>query len=157
MNRGKSSIEDLNEVALSKGLRRILIVGTRAGNPSFLLFYSVNPLAPSPLVQVILKGVTLRREFTKRRAPFSRIMGVTFQGDVEDLAEELSEGFNTPPPVRVKAEMVGSLADEFDVVLHLRKSDDLVHATFYYVNPFHEIGPRMRIKGYKVFRVEDHP
>ncbi len=157
MNRGKSSIEDLNELALSKGLARILIVGTRAGNPSFLMFYSTNPLKPILLNQIILKGVTLRREFTKRRAPFSRNMGVTYQGNLRDLAKELARGLFLPDPISVSKDEIPDLKDEFDLVLHLSGDEGIVHSTFYYVNPFHEVGPRIRIKGYRVFEGEDSP
>ncbi len=155
VNRGKSSIEDLNELALSKGLSRLLIVGTRAGNPSFLMFYSTNPLRPLLLNQIILRGVTLRREFTKRRAPFSRTMGITYQGDLRNLAKELARGFSLSDPISVNREEIPNLKGELDLVLHLSGGGEVVHSTFYYVYPFHEVGPRIRIKGYKVFEGED--
>jgi len=146
-NRGKMSLEDLNELAIKIGADRVVIVGTQRGNPSSLIFYEPTPSHLKPISLVILSGVSLRREITGKRAPHSRRLCIAYSSDeLENEAELLARSFNTKS---VKLEEL-ELRRYFDISL-LLTSEDGLKASFYRVFPLEEIGPRMRIVGVREY------
>lgn len=144
-NRGKMSLEDINELALQLGAERVLVVGTSRGNPSSLTFYEPHPVAIRPISIVQLEGVSLRREITTRRAPPSREMCVTQSSpELVHLAQVLSNSFNTKGPFLIPIDELTHLYDECDLTLHLNPGEG-VNSSFYRTRPTWEIGPRMRM------------
>jgi len=142
-NRGKMSLEDLNELAIRTGVDRIIVIGTQRGNPSSLTFYEPTPSHLKPISTVSLSGVSLRREITKKRAPPSKRFCVASSDELESEAELLARSFNVRS---VKLEELKG----FDISLILTSEGGL-KASFYRVSPLEELGPRMRISGIKEY------
>jgi U3 small nucleolar ribonucleoprotein protein IMP4 len=142
-NRGKMSLEDLNELAIKIGADRVIVVGTQRGNPSSLTFYEPTPSHLKPISIVSLSGVSLRREITKKRAPPSKRFCVASPDELENEAELLAKSFNVRS---VKLEELKN----FDISLILASEEGL-RASFYRVSPMEELGPRMRISGIKEY------
>ncbi len=157
VNRGKKSVEDLKKLAIGEGFKRVLIVGTLRGNPSTLTFLSTLPTEARYLPLMIwLKGITLRREITRKRAPFSRTLGVarTF-GVPKELSTSFSAGFGVEDPREIEApQEVSKLVDYYDVVLLLQRKGAEIVASFYRTHPAIELGPRMYVGGVKRIEVE---
>ncbi len=152
VNRGKKSVEDLKKLAIGEGFKRVLIVGTMKGNPSTLTFLATLPAEVQYLPLMIwLKGVTLRREMTKRRAPFVRTLGVARTSGVpEEFVHGFSSGLGVEGFKEVEEpEDVSKLVDFYDVVLLLQKKGMEMVATFYSTHPAFELGPRMYLGGVK--------
>lgn len=143
-NRGKMSMEDLNESAIKEEADRVIIVGTQSGNPSFLAFYEPSPFRLKPISLVRLDGVSLRREVTDRRAPHARRLGIAYsREDLRDGAEILARSFKTPILGQSLEELrTGDKACEVALLL---SSNKWISGTFYVVRSVEEIGPRMRI------------
>ncbi len=146
------SLEDLNELALQSGAERVLVVGTSRGNPSSLAFYEPHPSAIRPISIIHLRGVSLRREITDRRAPHSRYLCITYSyPDLAHLAQVLSLSFNVEEPVLAPLEQLTQV-EGCDLALHLSPgSGDVTNSSFYRVRPPWEVGPRMRIGGFREF------
>ncbi len=154
-NRGKMSLEDVNEVALKLGAERVLVVGTERGNPSSLYFFRPTPIAMRSLSLIYLRGVTLRREITKKRAPPPRELCISCGSEtLLELVKILS--------LSLKARRIGlsSLEDlkrfdqECSTSLHLspgKEPNVLSTASFFSITPLTEIGPRIRIGGFELF------
>ncbi len=157
-NRGKMSLEDLNELALQLGAGRVLVVGTSKGNPSSLTFYEPSLPVIRPLSIIYLKGVSLRREITDRRAPSFREMCVTYSSpDLTHLAQVLSLSLQSGGPVLSSLDQL-HLIRECDLVLHLTtESGILASASFYTTGKTVEIGPRMRIGRFRELEGEGEP
>ncbi len=149
------SLEDLNELALQSGAERVLVVGTSRGNPSFLAFYEPYPSAIRPISIIHLRGVSLRREITGRRAPHSKDLCITYsRPDLAHLAQVLSLSFNVGEPILALLEQLTQV-EGCDLTLHLSQgSDDITNSSFYRTRPPWEVGPRMRIGGFKEFEGE---
>ncbi|MEM3536898.1 MAG: hypothetical protein QXP84_00085 [Candidatus Korarchaeum sp.] len=143
-NRGKMSMEDLNELAIREGAERVIIVGTRRGNPSFLAFYEPSPSYLKPISLIGLDGVSLRSEITNRRAPHARRLGIVYsREELKEKARILAKSFKTPILIQGLEELRSGT--ESCEVAFLLSSDSGVRGTFYRVRPTEEIGPRMRI------------
>jgi len=142
-NRGKMSLEDLNELAIRTGVDRVIVVGTQRGNPSSLTFYEPTPSRLKLISTVNLSGVSLRREITKKRAPHSKRMCVASSDELENEAELLARSFN------VRYVRLDELKD-FDISLILTSEGGL-KASFYRTSPMEELGPRMRIAGIREY------
>ncbi len=151
-NRGKTSLEDLNEIALKLGAERILIIGTERGNPSSLYFFEPTPLAIRPISLIYLKGITLRREMTKKKAPSSKELCISYQSEaLSNLAEILSLSLKAKKTILSSKEDLKKFGDECDVFLHLIPiEDNLFVASFFRAIPSIEIGPRVRIRGFEL-------
>jgi len=152
VNRGKKSAEDLKKLAIGEGLKRVLIVGTLKGNPSTLTFLSTLPTEVQYLPLMIwLNGVTLRREMTKRRAPFVRSLGVARTPRVPDeFVLGFSSGLGTDDFKEIEEpEDVPKLVDYYDVILLIQKKGKEIVASFYCTHPAFELGPRMYLGGVK--------
>lgn len=152
VNRGKKSVEDLKKLAIGEGFKRVLIVGTLKGNPSTLTFLSTLPAKVQYLPLMIwLRGVTLRREITKKRAPFARTLGIARTPGVPD---EFAFGFSTGLGINglkeiEEPENVAELVDYYDVVLLIEKKGTEFVASFYFTHPTFELGPKMYLGGVK--------
>ncbi len=154
-NRGKMSLEDLNDLALELGAERVLVVGTSRGNPSSLTFYEPSPLTIRPISQIHLRGVSLRREITEKRAPSSKKFCVSYHSqELGHLAQILTESFALEEPFLASLEQLEDLYPQCDLSLHLSSEkgggDDILStASFYRTHPTFEVGPRMRIRGFR--------
>jgi len=143
------SLEYINELALQLGIKRVLVVGTSRGNPSSLTFYEPNPVAIKPISVIQLRGISLRREITTRRAPpFKEICVVQSSPELDNLAQVLSSSFNTKGPFLAPIEELPHLYDECDLALHLSQGEGVI-SSFYRTRPTWEIGPRMKIRGFE--------
>ena len=147
VNRGKKSLQDLRQDAVKFGLDRVLIVGERKGNPGLLRFYKATVATIEPIgAQVILAGVTLRRELFGRkpkRVPHVRELAVAYQqDDLEKFAEVLAEGLGADAPSA--ASEVGEFPDA-DIVLWVLSHEGRTMASFYLCAPLRvmEMGPRL--------------
>lgn len=152
VNRGKKNVEDLKKLAIGEGFRRVLIVGTIKGNPSTLTFLATLPTEVQYLPLMIwLKGVSLRRELTKRRAPFARTLGIARMPNAsEEFAQAFSSGFGVNEVKEIeKSEELSELVDYYDVVLLVQRRGVETVASFYYTHPTFELGPRMYLGGVK--------
>jgi len=151
-NRGKMSLEDLNELALQSGAERVLVVGTSRGNPSFLSFYEPHPSAIRPISIIHLRGVSLRREITERRAPHSKDLCIMYsRPDLAHLAQVLSLSFDVGEPILAPLEQLTQV-EVCDLALHLSQgSGDIINSSFYRTRPPWEVGPRMRMGGFQEF------
>jgi len=148
VNRGKKSLEDLRQEAIKYGLDRVLVVGERKGNPGLLRFYKAAIASITPTnAQVILSGVTLRRElFGKKpeRVPHVRELAVAHQPteNLRMFAEALAEGLGTDPPSA--ASDISEFPDA-DIVLWVLTHELRSVASFYLCGPLRvrEMGPRL--------------
>jgi len=157
INRGKKSVEDLKKLAIGEGFKRVLIVGTLRGNPSTLTFLSTLPTEVQYLPLMIwLKGVTLRREMTRKRAPYSRTLGVArTPGVPEELSTGFSSGLGVEDPKEIEdPEEASKLVDYYDVVLLLQRKGTEIVASFYRTHPSIELGPRMYVGGVRTIEAE---
>ncbi len=145
-------MEDLNELALQSGAERVLVVGTLRGNPSSLAFYEPHPSAIRPISIIFLRGVSLRREITDKRAPHSKDMCITYSSPgLAHLAQVLTLSFNVGEPILTTLEQLTEIG-EFDLALHLSPgSGPMADSSFYRIKPTWEVGPRMRIGGFREF------
>ncbi len=146
------SLEDVNELALQSGAERVLVVGTSRGNPSFLAFYEPHPSAIRPISIILLKGVSLRREITDKRAPHSKDLCITYSSPrLAHLAQVLTISFNVREPILTTLEQLTEI-EESDLTLHLSPGPGLMaNSSFYRIKPPWEVGPRMRIGGFREF------
>ncbi len=152
VNRGKKSIEDLKKLAIGEGFKRVLIVGTLRGNPSTLTFIATLPAEIRYLPLMIwLKGVALRREMTKKRAPYARTLGVVVTSEVpREFGLGFSEGFGVEKPKEIEnSRDLTELVEYSDVVLLIQKKGGDLVASFYFTHPLMELGPRMYLGGMK--------
>lgn len=155
-NRGKMSLEDINELALQLGMERVLVVGTSRGNPSSLTFYEPNPVLIRPISIIRLRGVSLRREITSKRAPPSKDMCIVQSSrELGDLAQILSNSFKSRI-LQTSKEGLPHLYDECDLALYLFLGEGMI-GSFYRTRPTWEVGPRMRIGGFESLEGEDRP
>lgn len=138
-NRGKMSMEDLNELAIREGVERVIVVGTQRGNPSFLAFYEPSPSHLKPISLVRLEGVSLRREITDKRAPQARKLGIAYSSGLENEARVMAKSLNA-----YLGQGMEELRSRGCEVALLLSSDGGIRATFYRL-PAEELGPRMRI------------
>ncbi len=153
-NRGKSSLEDLNRIALKLGAERVLIVGTKKGNPSSLYFFEPAPLTIKPISLIRLKGVTLRREMTRRRAPPSKELCVSYQSEfLSKLAEVLLISLKAKKLVSSPLDGLKGFNEECDIFLYLISEREDLPSTvsFFKAVPLIEIGPRIRVGGFELF------
>lgn len=143
INRGKMSMEDLNELAIREGMDRVIVVGTKRGNPSFLAFYEPSPSYLKPLSILKLDGVSLRREVCDKRAPYARRLGIVYSHeDLEDEARILARSLGTTILARSLEALHPGMCE---VVFLLRQEGERMRGTFYNVRPIEELGPRMSI------------
>ncbi len=154
-NRGKMSLEDVNEVALKLGAERVLVVGTKRGNPSSLYFFRPTPMAMRPLSLIYLRGVTLRREIIKKRAPPPRGLCISCESEMLlELAKVFSLSLKAKEIGLSSLENLNKFDQECSTSLHLapeKESNVLSAASFFSIIPLTEIGPRMRIGGFELF------
>ncbi len=150
-NRGKMSLEDVNQLALELGLKRIMIVGTSKGNPSSISFYEASPSGIKPISIIFLQGVSLRRELTNKRAPSSKSLCISYSSpDLSHIAQLMVESFGESEPFFVQE--LGDLKvlyPEYDVSIHLSPYEGLILSSFYRIKPLMELGPRMKIRGFR--------
>lgn len=159
VNRGKKNVGDLKKLAIGEGFRRVLIVGTIKGNPSTLTFLATLPNETQYLPLMIwLKGVSLRRELTKRRVPFARTLGIARTPNAsEEFAQAFSSGFGVNEAEEIeKPDEVSELVDHYDIVLFIQKRGIETVASFYYTHPSFELGPRMYLGGVKKIGASSH-
>ncbi len=151
VNRGKSSMRDLYYDAVGLGAERVIVIGVWKGNPGTIHVYSV-PEPPEtrlkPLVDIVLRGVTLRREIPGSQ----RLMGVeklaidvsSAPKEVYDVLDSLARGF--------LASLVADedLLDRYDVAAKVEVRGELV-VSFICPSTGRACGPRLRI-----VRIVDH-
>ncbi len=147
INRGKSSISDLAEKAYSLGASRVVIVDQIKGNPSRLRFLNTSSRPPQWEKSVLLGGVALHREITRKRFPSVDSSIVAFSDEsLALLAEALSRGFSLPI-----AEEARSLSDEellaHDSILFLYIRGQKRAASFFLPDTGEEVGPRLYLRG----------
>jgi len=154
-NRGKMSLEDLNELALQLGADRVLVVGTSRGNPSSLAFYEPHPSAIRPISVIHLRGVSLRREITDKRAPQSRDLCITYSSPaLAHPAQVFSLSFNVKEPILASLRQLTQI-EEYDLTLHLSPGPGgTINSSFFRIRPPWEVGPRMRIGGFREYEGE---
>ncbi len=158
-NRGKASLEDLNELALKLGAERVLIVSTKGGNPSSLYFFKPTPLAIRPISLIDLKEITLRREMTKRRALPSKDLCISHKSkSLLELARVLSLSLKAKKSVLSSLENLKGFGDECDIFLYLipKKEGILSTVSFFRTIPLIEIGPRVNIGRFELLDEDKH-
>lgn len=154
-NRGKMSLEDLNELALREGIDRVIVVATQRGNPSSLMFYEPTPALLKPISVMKLNGVSLRREITEKRAPYSRKLCVAFSPEgLKREADVLGRSFNAPS-FRSEINELALLKGSCDVAFFLSIEGGL-KGSFYKVTPTEELGPRFRISEIREYDESTH-
>lgn len=152
VNRGKKSLEDLRVEAARHGLSRVLVVTERKGNPGGLRFYEASVAAIAPIhPQILLEGVTLRRELYGRRPdriPQAVDLAVAYQpGDSRaEYASALAAGLGVQEASAAGAE---SELPDADIVLWVRELAARRAATFYLTGRGgpREVGPRLFLRG----------
>lgn len=158
VNRGKKSVEDLRNLALAEGLRRVLIVETLRGNPSILRFLSALPTGLEYLPVLVMRGVSLRRELSSKRAPPARTLRIACVSPrPRDISEAFVQGFGTEELIELDSLDGGpSLTDYCDIALIVSPTDERTAASFYQTRPFLELGPKMYVDRVKSVVSEDH-
>lgn len=149
MNRGKKSIKDLQKIAVGMGYDRIMLIGSRGGNPSTIKFLKVFPDG-FEYIKGWLKiiHVTLRREITKRRAPTMHSLCIfNMAGEPGyDVARYLQEGLNLDMFRDISSlEEISRYYDECDCALLISPLEKGFMLDFYHVEPFFELGPRIGV------------
>ncbi len=99
-NRGKSTLKELYDIALSRRARFLVMVYEKKGNPSMLRIYSVDTVSGDlvPRYNIFLKGLTLYRDrFKVKPTPYKGSYCVEGRGDgAAKLAGVLSVVLNYP-------------------------------------------------------------
>ncbi len=149
MNRGKKSIKDLQKIAVGMGYDRIMLIGSKGGEPSTIRFLRVFPDGFEYIdgwLKII--HVTLRREITKKRAPAMNslcIFNVAGERGY-DVARYLQEGLNIDMFRNVSSlDEVSKYYDECDCALLILLLEKGFMIDFFHVEPFFELGPRIKV------------
>lgn len=93
LTRGHESLKDLNALAASNGLKRVVIIGEWKGNPGLLVAYSPSSSGLVEVGKLSIVGVTLRRELGSRATGSCRYVAFTGGILAKGVAEFLSESF----------------------------------------------------------------
>ncbi|MCE4627681.1 MAG: hypothetical protein F7C34_00835 [Desulfurococcales archaeon] len=143
LTRGHMNTEELAFEAISRGVERVLIIGTRRGNPSIARFYKPKPPRLEHLGTLIIRGVTLSREARTTFNPprdFDTYQLYVWAEDVKaptpHVAEVLVKGLKA-------SVMVPGARVERGVVAAVRSRGDYSEITFYYEG--RRVGPVLRV------------
>ena len=91
--RGHESLKSLAAMARTYGIKSVVIVGERKGNPGLLAAYSVGDRGLSPVATIRIVGVTLSRELRGRSKPRCRYVKRPSDPAALRVAEALSKAF----------------------------------------------------------------
>ncbi|RLF24390.1 MAG: hypothetical protein DRN15_03115 [Thermoprotei archaeon] len=150
VNRGKQSIEDLAATALSLGASKVIIVGSRRGNPGRLIFMEVGEdyykwIPP----KVIIAGVKLAREVPDSVKP-PRIVNMVIgceeevSDEVKAFAETLAQALELPYCEAADPEDLKGMGN---VVLWVsRHSRSLAFIRFFTLRDMKICGPLIRVE-----------
>ncbi len=148
INRGKSSLWDLAQTAISRGMGRILVVWERKGNPRSFVFYRASLAGVIPVRRAIyFNSVRLRREIPggrPRRVEADTIRLARMGGPIDRVTAVLAEGFGLSPVEIGGPSEIREL--DCDVVLLDRNVGEERELTFFTADGV-EVGPTMRVGG----------
>lgn len=143
LTRGHMNTEELAFEAASRGVERVLIIGTRRGNPSIARFYRPAPPKLEHIGTLIIRGVTLGREARTTFSPprgFQDYQVLVRADDAEPLTSHVAEILMRGLKARV--EVPGARVDRA-VVIGVGARGDYSEVRFFYGG--RRIGPVLRV------------
>jgi len=143
VNRGKMSLYDVGEKAISMGADKVLIIDRWKGCPGRMRFFEVKEGISQIPPQLYIRGVKLRRDFKTKRVPLQSLFIESLNEalEVQRLSEMFSVFFDLP--------VIGSKKmdshENFMVIRLSLDPESMIRVSFYLMPKNLEVGPRIRI------------
>ncbi len=138
LSRGKTSVELLGSIASDMGVKRVLIVKEKNGNPHAIEVYSVQGVDLVPLGTIVLSGLTLSSE-TGRRVYNVRSVCI----DERAIDEETKHVIES---LKELLDLSGCKGDE-DLVMSVERDERGFEVAFRPSGSNLRVGPVIRIAG----------